>query len=217
VDKGSFLEYAPTFGGSLVTGLARLGGRSIAVMANQPMYLAGAMDVQAVLKAKRLLLLCEDLGLPLLSLVDTPGALPTVDEERSRLMALLYELSVVRVRAPVPKVAVVMRKGIGFALFAMSAGDREGFTFAWPSAQIAFIGAEPGAKIAFRKELEGADDPKAKLQELAAGFRGLAAPWMAAHLAYIDDVIDPAATRSIVARAIEACRPRPARSRGIVA
>jgi acetyl-CoA carboxylase carboxyltransferase component len=214
VDRDSFLEYAPTFARNIAGGLARIAGRTVVIFANQPMILAGAIDVPAILKIKRLLTLSEDLGLPAISLLDTPGALPTKEQEHNRLMALLYDMSVVRVRADVPKIAIVMRKGIGFALFAMSACDPEGFTFAWPSAQIAFIGAEPGARIAFRKPIEEADDPKQKLEELAAGFRGVAAPYIGAQRAYnIDDVIEPADTRTVIARALEASRVRPARRR----
>lgn len=207
-DRGSFLEYAPDFAKNVVTGLVRLDGRTVVVMANQPMAMAGVIDVNAVVKMRKALGLCGDLGLPLLSLVDTPGVLPTREQERQRLMTVLYQHGVDRLRPTVPKAVVVLRKGVGFALQVMSAGDPEAITFVWPNSQICFTGVEACVRVVHRREIESADDPAARIAELAEYYTGRSAPWEGARLGYLDDVIDPAETRSRVIRALEVTRWR---------
>jgi acetyl-CoA carboxylase carboxyltransferase component len=208
VDRDSFVEYAPNFARNMVTGLGRLGGQTIVIMANQPSVAAGVIDVDAVFKARRALSLCGDFGLPLLSLVDTPGVLPTKEQEHKRLMTALYDSGVTRLAATGPKVVVVLRKGVGFALQVMSAGDPEAITFVWPNSQICFTGVEACVRVVHRAELEASPDPDALREQLAARYRDLSAPWTAAHLGYLDDVIDPAETRAKVARAMEVTRWR---------
>ena len=146
-DRESFLEYSPRFARNLVTGLARIDGRTVVVMANQPSVMAGVLDVGAVIKAHKALTLCVELGLPLVSLVDVPGVLPTKEQEQRRIMTALYEHGVLRLRARVPKVAVVLRKGVGFGVMAMTAGDPEAITFVWPGAQICFTGVEACVRV----------------------------------------------------------------------
>jgi acetyl-CoA carboxylase carboxyltransferase component len=208
VDRDSFLEYAPEFARNMVTGLARFGGRTVAIMANQPMVAAGVIDVNAVHKARKLLCLCGDFGLPLLSLVDTPGVLPTKEQEHRRLMTFLYESGVTRLAATGPKAVVVLRKGVGFALQVMSAGDPEAITFVWPNSQICFTGVEACVRVVHRAELEASRDPDALMGRLSTHYRDLSAPWVGARLGYLDDVIDPAETRTKVARALEVTRWR---------
>lgn len=203
VDRGSFLEYAPDFARNMVTGLARVDGRTVAVMANQPKVMAGVIDVNSVHKARKLLRLCDDLGLPLVSLVDTPGVLPTREQEHQRLMSLLYDHGAARLRPRVPKVVVVLRKGVGFALQVMSAGDPEALTFVWPNSQICFTGVEACVRVVHRRQLETADDPQSLMEQLAARYAGMSAPWSGAELGYLDDVIDPAETRAKVSRGLE--------------
>lgn len=202
-DRGSFIEWSPSFAPNMVTGLARIGGNTVAVMANQPQALAGTINGASLTKATRILTLAEDFSLPLINLLDVPGVLPSKEEEHARLMTRLYDFAVQRVRADIPKVSVVLRKGIGFALQAMSAGDPEGFTFAWPDSQIAFTGIEAAVRVTYRRELEASTDLRASISELGAGFEGQAAPWPAARMAYLDDVIEPAQTRSKIARALQ--------------
>ena len=208
VDRGSFFEYAPDFARNMVTGLARVGGRSVVVMANQPKVAAGVIDVNGVFKARKALGLCAELGLPLVSLVDTPGVLPTKEQEYQRLMVALYDHGVARLRAKVPKAVVVLRKGVGFALQVMSAGDPEAVTFVWPNSQICFTGVEACVRVVHRRQLEEADDPAALSAALVEYYSGQSSPWSGAHLGYLDDVIDPAETRAKVARALEVTRWR---------
>ncbi len=205
-DRGSFLELCSSYARNLVCGLARLDGETVAIMASQPRVLAGTLDTRALVKARRLLELVDTLQIPLVSLVDTPGVLTTLQEEHARLITEVYRTSVERLRPLVPKVAVVIRKGIGFAYLAMSAGDSEGITLAWPSAQIAFTGPEPAARIVHQREIAAAADPGAALQQRAAEMRSLSQPEAGARLGYIDAIIDPAQTRPLVIRAISALR-----------
>jgi acetyl-CoA carboxylase carboxyltransferase component len=208
VDSGSFLEWKPDYGRNLVCGLARLDGHTIAVIANQPRHLAGSMDVAASIKIRRMLDACSAFGLPLVSFLDVPGVLPTPDQEHQRLLAHIYGLAVDRLRAHVPKVSVFLRKAYGYALWGMSGADPEWYSFAWPSAQIAFMGPEPGVRVAWRREWEAAADPASFLVEHAAELRRAAQPWAAAERAYIDDIIDPAATRPVLVRALAIARAR---------
>jgi acetyl-CoA carboxylase carboxyltransferase component len=121
-------------------------------------------------------------------------------------MTELYDFAVLRLRLDAPKVSVVVRKGIGFAVQAMSAGDPEAFTCTWPGAQIAFTGPEAAARVTYRRQIEAAEDPDALAAELGETFTGRAAPWEAVRLGYLDDVIDPADTRPTIIRALEASR-----------
>ena len=140
--------------------------------------------------------------------VEHVGGLTTLEQEHNRLITEVYRTAVERLRPLVPKVAVVVRKGIGFAYLAMSAGDREGLTFAWPSARIAFTGAEPAARIVHAREIAAAEDPAAALEARAEEMRALSAPAAGEALGYLDAIIDPAQTRPVVTRAIAALRGR---------
>lgn len=213
-DDGSVLEILPRFARNVVAALARLNGRPVAVLANNPMNLAGAMDVAAIIKAKKLLSLCEDWGFPLITFIDTPGLFPTREEEQARLLSHTYELAVQRIRVSVPKIAVVLRKAYGYGYFAMSGGDPEGLTYAWPTAQIAFTGPEPAAAVVFRNELAAAPDPKALLKEKADEMRILAEPLAGARLGYIDDIIPPSATREKLTASLEFMSGRNTRENG---
>jgi acetyl-CoA carboxylase carboxyltransferase component len=208
VDRGTFIEYSPEFAQNMVTGLARVGGEAVVVIANQPKAAAGVINVNAVLKARKALALCGDLGLPLVSFVDTPGVLPTREEEHQRLMTMLYQFGVARLAARGPKVVIVLRKGVGFGLQVMSAGDPEAITFVWPNSQICFTGVEACVRVVHRRELEDASDPAALMAELSERYRAQSAPWSGAHLGYLDDVIDPAESRVKVARALAVTRWR---------
>jgi acetyl-CoA carboxylase carboxyltransferase component len=203
VDVDSFIEWSPRFAPNMVTGLARFAGRTVVLMANQPSALAGVVDINAVLKARKIVRLAADMDLPLVSIVDTPGVLPTVEQERGRLMSQLFDFASERLRIRAAKVTVVVRKGIGFALQVMSAGDPEGFTFAWPGAHIAFTSPEAAAMITYRREIDEALDRRAAARSLAERFIGGGEPWDAARLGYLDDVIDPSLTRRYVVQAIE--------------
>jgi acetyl-CoA carboxylase carboxyltransferase component len=208
VDLDSFLEFSPNFAPNLVTGLARFDGWPVAIVANQPMAVAGTVDTRSMIKAKRLLDLAATYSIPFVSLLDTPGVLTTIDEEHNRLITEIYALAIHRLRPAVPKVIVVVRKGIGFAYQMMSAGDPEGLTYAWPNARIAFTGPEPAARIVYGHELSTAEDPAEFLKSRAEEMRRLSAPQLAAGLALIDAIIDPADTRRTIIRSIDALRTR---------
>ncbi len=206
VDRDSFFELAPDFAPNLVAGLARLGGESVVVLANQSRWLAGVLDLHAVRKLTRYLELSATFSLPLVSFVDTPGALTTKDQEHGRIVHEVYRAATARLRTLIPKVAIVVRKGNGFGYFAMGGGDLEGLTIAWPSARVAFTGPEAAASVVYRRRLEEADDPVALRQLLADQMRELAAPWLGARLGYLDAVIDPAETRPVVLNALACLR-----------
>lgn len=206
VDSDSFIEFSPDFARNLVTGLARLDGWPIGIVANQSMAVAGTVDRSAMIKARRLLDIANLYSIPFLSILDTPGVLTTLDQEHARLISEIYALGISRLRPAVPKVVLVVRKGIGFAYQMMSGSDPEALTFAWPSARIAFTGPEPAARILYGREIEAADEPATLLRERADEMRLLSSPRLAAELAMIDGIIDPADTRRIVARAFSALR-----------
>ena len=146
LDKGSFIDFSPDFARNLVTGLGRMDGWPVGIVANQSMAVAGTIDTAAMIKARRMLAIAHLYSIPFLSFLDTPGVLTTLEQEHNRLISEIYALAASRLRPAVPKVAVIVRKGIGFAYPMMTASDPESLTFAWPSARIAFTGPEPAAK-----------------------------------------------------------------------
>jgi len=204
VDRGSFFELAPDYAPNVVAGLGRLDGYTSLILATQPMAMAGSVDVRALIKLRRYAGLAETFALPMLSFLDTPGALPTKEQEFSRIVHEVYHSAAARLRRKVPKVALVLRKGIGFAYFALGGSDMEGLTFAWPSARIAFTGPEPAARIVHRQLIDAAPDPAVALRERADEMRDWAAPWTGARLSYLDAVIDPALSRSSIIRGLRA-------------
>jgi methylmalonyl-CoA decarboxylase subunit alpha len=137
-----------------------------------------------------------------------PGVLPTVEEEHRRLQDAVWRLGADRVGLAQPKLSLLLRKGYGFAIFAMSGADPEWYTFAWPSAQIAFVGPEPGVRVAYRKEWQQAEDRDAFMATYAEQIRRDSEPWSGAEMGYIDEVIDPAKTREILAKALAVSRER---------
>ena len=208
LDQDSFVEWSPQFARNLVTGLGRLDGWPVVVAANQSMVLAGTIDVPAMIKFRRVLELANTYKLPIVTFLDTPGVLTTKEQEHNRLISNVYQASMARLRPDVPKVAVIVRKAIGFAYMMMSGGDPEGITICWPSARIAFTGPDPAARILYSAELASAEDPVARQRELADEMRSLSAPEMAASLAYVDAIIDPADTRTTVINAINSLQRR---------
>jgi acetyl-CoA carboxylase carboxyltransferase component len=208
VDHDSFFELAPDYAPNLVAGVARLDGASVMVLANQSNWLAGVLDSNAVHKLTRYLELCGTFNLPLVTFIDTPGALTTKQQEHARIVHDLYRAAAMRLRTRIPKVAVVVRKGNGFAFFGMAGGDLEGLTLAWPSARLAFTGPEAAASVLFRRELAEAKDPNELRKVKADEMRELAAPWLGARLGYIDAVIDPGDTRPQLIKALACLRER---------
>lgn len=197
IDADSFYEIHKNFAENIIVGFARIGGRSVGVIANQPMFLAGVLDVDSSVKAARFTRFCDCFNIPLLVLVDVPGFLPGTDQEWNGIIVhgakLLYALS----EATVPRVTVITRKAYGGAYDVMNSKHiGADMNFAWPSAEIAVMGAKGASEIIFKKEISKADDPEAKLLEKEAEYANLFAnPYTAAQRGFIDEVILPQDTR----------------------
>jgi len=204
VDDGNFLETHPHWAKNIVCGFARFGGRSVGIVANQPAYLAGVLDIDCSKKAARFVRFCDAFNLPIVTLVDVPGFLPGVDQEHGGIIThgskLLYAYS----EATVPKVTLVTRKAYGGAYVVMSSKHiRADVNLAYPTAEFAVMGPDGAVNIIFRKELKDADDPQARRTELEADYREtFANPWKAAELGYIDEVIMPEETRPKIISAL---------------
>jgi len=220
-DESDFLEVQEHFAPNIVIGFARINGYTVGVVGNQPLVLAGVLDVDASDKAARFIRFCDAFSIPLITLVDLPGYLPGVDQEHAGVIRhgakILYAYS----EATVPKVTVILRKAYGGGYIAMCSRHLGAdFVFAWPTAEIAVMGSEGAANIIFRKDIASADDPEAmrrqKIQEYTDKF---ANPYIAAAEGHVDAVIKPEETRDYLVHAIEVSRHksdiRPQRKHGI--
>ncbi len=205
VDDGDFMDVQPYYARNIITGFARLNGSSIGIIANQPKVLAGCLDINASDKAGRFIRTCDAFNIPILNLVDVPGFLPGTNQEFGGIIRhgakMLYAYS----ESTVPKVTLVVRKAYGGAYLAMCSKDLGAdMVFAWPQAEIAVMGPEGAANIIFKKEIENADNPaqarNEKIQEYKDKF---ATPYIAASRGFVDDVIEPSATRPILINAFE--------------
>ncbi len=219
-DDGDFFEIQPIYAQNIVTCFARLGGRSVGIVANQPKVLAGVLDINASDKASRFIRFCDSFNIPLVTLTDTAGYLPGVGQEHGGVIRhgakLLYAYS----EATVPKLTVIIRKAYGGAYIAMCSrhlgADQ---VFAWPSAEIAVMGPDGAANIIFKKEIDESADPAAtRAAKIAEYKKSFANPYKAAVRGYVDDVIDPAETRPRLIRALSMLlgkrESRPARKHG---
>ena len=197
IDENSFYEIHKDYAENIIVGFARLGGKSIGIVANQPMFLAGVLGVKSSKKAARFVRFCDAFNIPLLVLEDVPGFLPGTDQEWNGIIVhgakLLYAFS----EATVPRVTVITRKAYGGAYDVMNSKHiGADMNFAWPNAEIAVMGAKGAAEIIFKKEITSADDPEAKWKEKEAEYAELFAnPYSAAERGYIDEVILPKNTR----------------------
>ncbi|MFO7258698.1 MAG: acyl-CoA carboxylase subunit beta [Bacteroidota bacterium] len=197
VDPDSFFEVHRNFAENIVVGFARLGGRSIGIVGNQPASLAGVLDINASVKGARFVRFCDSFNIPLLVFVDVPGFLPGTDQEWNAIITngakLLYAFS----EATVPRVTVITRKAYGGAYDVMNSKHiGADLNFAWPTAEIAVMGARGAAEIIFKREIAEAPDPEKKLSEKVEEYtRKFANPYRAAHRGYIDEVIYPDQTR----------------------
>ncbi len=205
VDRGDFLEVQAGYAQNIVIGFARITGRTVGVVANQPNVLSGVLDINASDKGSAFVRFCNAFNIPLLTLVDVPGFLPGVAQEHNGIIRhgakLLYAYSA----ATVPKITVVLRKAYGGAYVAMCSKDLGADkVFAWPTAEIAVMGAEGAAEIVFRREIKAAEDPVAKRAEVVEEYRStFSTPYVAASRGLVDDIIEPARTREHVSRALE--------------
>src|SRR3954453_19549129 len=204
VDHGRWFDLKPRWARTIITCLARMGGRPVGIVANQPKQLGGILENDSADKAARFINLCDAFNIPLLFLMDVPGFMVGTKVEQAGIIRhgakMLYAVS----RATVPKVTVVVRKAYGAGYYVMCGKAYEpDLIVAWPSAEISVMGAEGAVEIVMRRAIEEADDPDAKRAELVETYRKIIDPHIAAGNAMIDDIIDPRETRAVVARALE--------------
>jgi acetyl-CoA carboxylase carboxyltransferase component len=205
VDDGYFFEIQPDFAPNIVIGYARLGGHAVGIVANQPMVLAGVLDIHASEKAARFIRCCDSFNVPIVTFVDVPGYLPGTDQEHNGIIRSGAKLLFAYCEATVPKLTVTTRKSYGGAYCVMSSKHIRGdLNLAWPTAEIAVMGPEGAVEIINRRELAEAADPAARKAELAAEYRAkFAHPYIAAARGFIDDVIEPSETRARLINALQ--------------
>ncbi len=208
VDDGRFFEIQPDHAQNMVIGFARIEGRSVGVVANQPSHLAGVLDINASVKGARFVRFCDCFNIPIVTFVDVPGFLPGVDQEHGGIIKHGSKLLYAFVEATVPKVTVITRKAYGGAYDVMASKHvRADVNFAYPTAEIAVMGPEGAVNIVYKGELEKAEDPAAARSAYVAEYRAkFANPYAAAALGYIDEVIRPRETRTKLARSLAMLR-----------
>jgi propionyl-CoA carboxylase beta chain len=207
VDDGGFLEVHRHFAQNIIVGFARLGGRSVGVVANQPAFLAGCLDIDASVKAARFVRFCDAFNIPLIVFEDVPGFLPGVRQEHAGIIRAGAKLLYAFAEATVPKITVITRKAYGGAYCVMASKHiRTDFNYAYPTAEIAVMGPEGAVNILYKRELDQADDPAALRAEKIAEFREkLANPFVAASRGFIDEIILPRTTRTKLIAALASC------------
>jgi acetyl-CoA carboxylase carboxyltransferase component len=205
VDKGEFLEVHGDYAKNIIVGFARFNGQSVGIVANQPKFLAGVLDISASRKAARFVRFCDAFNIPLVTLVDVPGFLPGTVQEYGGIIVHGAKLLYAYGEATVPKITVTLRKSYGGAHIVMSCKQLRGdINYAWPTAEIAVMGAEGAVEVLYSKEIKEAEDPAAKVQEKKDEYNSLFLnPFNAARFGYIDDVIEPRNTRFRVIRALQ--------------
>ena len=222
VDRGDFLEVQQHFAPNIIVGFARIEGSTVGVIANNPMHKAGVLDIDSSDKAARFIRFCNAFNIPLLTFVDVPGFMPGVQQEYGGIIRHGAKMLFAYGSATVPKITVVVRKSYGGAYLAMCGksmgADR---VCAWPTAEIAVMGAEGAVNILYRQEIEDAEDPDARRKELIAEYReAFANPYVSAGRGMIDDVIEPADTRIYVAQSLEILKAkreiRPQKKHGLI-
>jgi acetyl-CoA carboxylase carboxyltransferase component len=221
VDDGEYFDLKPQFAKTIITCLARFGGRPAGIVANQPRQLGGILDNDSADKAARFINLCNAYGIPLVYLMDVPGFMVGTKVEEAGIIRHGAKMLYATANATVPKLTVILRKAYGAGYYVMCgrAYDPD-LIVAWPSAEISVMGAEGAVEIIFRKQVQEAEDPAAKRQELIDGFRKIIDVYVAAGNAMIDDVIDPRETRATICRGLEMAAgkrvDRPFKRNGVV-
>ena len=210
VDGGDFMEVQSLFARNIVVGFGRIAGRVVGLIANQARHLAGVLDINSADKAARFVRFCDSFNIPLLTLTDCPGYLPGIQQEHGGVIRHGAKLLFAYSEATVPKVTLILRKAYGGAYIAMCSRPLGAdMVFAYPTAEIAVMGAEGAAEIIFKKEIASAGDPDAarleKIREYREQFYN---PYRAAERGFVDAVIDPADTRPTIARALEMLRSK---------
>jgi propionyl-CoA carboxylase beta chain len=205
VDDREFLEVHEMWAQNIVVGFARMAGRAVGIVGQQPMVLAGALDIKASIKAARFVRLCDCFNIPILTLTDVPGFLPGVDQEHGGIIVHGSKLLYAYAEATVPKVSVVTRKSYGGAFLVMSSQSLRGdINYAWPGAEIAVMGSEGAANIIYRDRIRSAEEPETERAKAISEYQErFANPYVAASRGYIEDVIAPAETRTAIIRALD--------------
>ncbi len=212
VDDGELLEVHAGWAGNIICALARMDGQPVGIVANQPAVLAGVLDIHASEKAARHISTCDAFNIPLITLVDVPGFLPGVDQEHNGIIRHGAKLLYAYCNATVPRISLVLRKAYGGAYIVMdSQSIGADLTYAWPTNEIAVMGAEGAANVIFRREIAASDDPEATRARLVKEYRtDLMHPYYAAERGLVDDVIDPSHTRSALVEALRVLRAKDA-------
>jgi propionyl-CoA carboxylase beta chain len=220
VDRDTFFEFQSSWARNAIIGFARIGGHSVGIVSQEPAIMAGVIDIDAADKMTRFVRMCDCFNMPLVTFVDSPGFLPGIAQEHGGIIRhgakLLYAYS----EATVPKICIITRKAYGGAYVVMSSKYLgTDVTYAWPSAEIAVLGAEGAANILFRKQIESAENPSAERKKLADEYREkFNNPYYAASTGYVDDIIEPRESRPKVIAALSALRdkytPAPPRKHG---
>ena len=206
VDDGYFLEVHRHYAQNIVVGFARMGGRSVGIVANQPAHLAGTLDIDASVKGARFVRCCDAFNIPLVTLEDVPGFLPGTVQEFAGIIRHGAKLLYAFAEATVPKVTVITRKAYGGAYCVMSSKHlRTDFNYAWPVAEIAVMGPEGAVNVLYRRELEGGDGAARRAEKTAEFRETFANPYVAASRGFIDEIILPRTTRRKIISALEAC------------
>lgn len=210
VDGGEFLEVQGDYAANLVIGFARMDGYPVGVVANQPFHLAGVLDINSSDKGARFIRFCDAFHIPLVTLVDTPGFLPGTDQEYGGVIRHGAKLAYAYSEATVAKVTLILRKAYGGAYIVMGSKHLGGdYNLAWANAEIAVMGPEGAVSIVFSKDIAAAQDPAAERDRLIKNYRAeFATPLIAASRGYLDDVIDPAESRTVIIRALEVLRDK---------
>ena len=210
VDDGEFFEYQTNWAKSIVCGFSRVDGQTIGVIGNQPLMLAGVLDIESAEKGARFVRTCDAFNIPLLTFVDVPGFLPGVDQEYGGIIRHGAKLLYAFCEATVPRIQIITRKAYGGAYVVMNSKSiGADLAYAWPTAELAVMGPQGAVEIVYRRELQQAADPVARRAELVAEYtEKYANPYNAAERGYIDDVIDPAETRRVVAAGFKMLRTK---------
>ena len=209
-DDGDFLEVHATFAQQIICGFARVDGHTIGVVANQPQVLAGVLDIDSSEKAARFVRTCDAFNVPIVTFVDVPGFMPGVDQEYGGIIRHGAKLLYAFCEATVPRICVITRKAYGGAYVVMNSKSiGADLAFAWPTAELAVMGASGAVEIVHRRELMGAEDPAARRVELIDDYsEKYSNPYVAAERGYVDDVIDPAETRAVLSRSLDLLRSK---------
>ncbi|HLW45273.1 MAG TPA: carboxyl transferase domain-containing protein, partial [Acidimicrobiales bacterium] len=199
-----YMEVNASWAMSITCGFARIGGRTIGIVGNQPSHLAGVLDIDSSEKAARFVRTCDAFNVPLVTFVDVPGFMPGTDQEYGGIIRHGAKLLYAYCEATVPRIQVITRKAYGGAYVVMNSKSiGADLAFAWPSAELAVMGPQGAVEILYRRELAGASDPAARRAELVEEYtERYATPYIAAERGYVDDVISPADTRKVLARSL---------------